>query len=186
MLKFTKHPGSGYIWVVCDICGKEYRRKDTVLVNDPFNTQHGLVVCKWDLDQRNDQALPNRIRESVVPAPELIRVEKPDQFVTNDNDDTVPTAPRNLVATLSPIEDIIALYWDGPEDPGSSGIIGYEIIRTVPLGSPVTIESQTATSATYYEDLTGDVDETYEYTVAAINSFGKGPASNIAYYPINH
>lgn len=183
MLKFTNHPGSGYIRVICDICGGKYYRKDVTLVKDPFNTQHGLIVCKRDLDQLNEQALPNKIREGTVPSPELIRVEKADQFVANLNDDTAPSAPRYLVAHQSTVGSSIVLSWEGPEEPGSSGIIGYKVVRTVPLGAPVTISENSGTGATYYEDTTGDLSTYYDYKVAAINSFGTGPYSNIAHYP---
>lgn len=183
-LKYNSHPGSGYMKVVCDVCGGEFLRKDVALVKDKYNFQNGLVVCFADLDSINEQVLPNRHTEAPVPSPELIRPVHDLEYATNDNDDRVPSAPRNGIAYPSTIDSTIFISWDGPFDTGSSDITGYLITRADPQASyQATIEANTGSSATFYEDTTGLVATDYTYTVAAINSYGTGAASPLIYYP---
>jgi hypothetical protein len=168
-LKFKSHPGSGYIKVTCDVCGGKFYRKDTVLVKDKYNYQHGLVVCLSDLDQTNEQNLPNRIRETQVPGAEMIRAERPDSFVLSGLDDTLPSVPRLLTAELGVLEDVVTLAWQAPEIIGSSGITGYTIKRDGNV-----IATNTGNGATTYEDSSAVATNSYTYSVAAVNSFGTG------------
>lgn len=179
-----KHPGSGFVYVICDVCGGKFRRKDTQLVRDKYNFQNGLVVCKKDLDRINEQVLPNKIKESVISAPETLQTEKADQFAAQLIDDRLPGAPRLPFTQVNPINDTIDLFWQGPEDNGSSPISGYKIQQTTPQGAPfITLESSTGTNATYYQDLVSNVNLIYAYRVAAINSFGTGAYSEEFYWP---
>jgi len=183
-LKFNKHPGSGYIKVICDICGGLFYRKDTTLVRDKNNFQNGLIVCNNDIDKVNGQILPNNHVDSVVPSPQLIRIEKPEQIVTNVSDDRVPSAPQRLSASPDTVQDYVALYWEGPIDPGSSGIIGYSIRRAEPqYGNHEVVTSNSGTESPYYLDITSSVSSEYTYEIAAINSFGTGAYTAPFPYP---
>ena len=182
-IKFSRHPGSGFIKVICDVCGGLFYRKDTVKITDKWNFQNGLVVCLKDADKINEQVLPNNIIDKPVPSPELIRKEHADEFVSNVNDDTLPTAPTNLYASPASIEPVVALSWQGPSSPGSSGIIGYKVRRILSSGEPIVSLILTGDEAPYYEDVSSSVSAAYSYEIAAINSFGTGPYSAIFYYP---
>lgn len=188
-LKFPigKHPGREFVKVICDICGGLFYQKDTIRINDKYNLQHGLLVCKKDADQINEQVLPNNHFEHPISQPELLRPEHSDQFAVNALDDRLPGPPRLPFTAPNPINDNIDLYWQGPEDPGSSGIIGYKIERASPqLAYYYTIEDNTNEGATYYTDLTADVTQEYSYRISAINSFGTGSPSIDFFWPKNN
>ena len=183
-IKFTQHPGSGYEYVLCDICGGKFRRKDTVYVQERYNYQNGLVVCKDDVDLINEQSLPNTKHDRPIPHPHTLRPEGEDTFAVNENDDRVPGAPRNVSAVASTIDSSIELFWEGPFDAGSSGITGYLIkIADPQLSVYTTLEANTNSCSPYYDDTVSAVSGEYSYTVAAINSFGTGPDSEPAFYP---
>lgn len=183
-LKFHKYPGREFVKVYCDICGGKFYQKDTVQITDKYNTQFGLIVCKNDADERNDQVLPNNHVDRPVSHPELLRPERPDTFALNLNDDRAPGPPRNPFTQVNPINESIDLFWQGPEDNGSSNIIGYKILRANPqLAAPDEIQSNTGTEYTYFQDLTGDVNIEYSYKIAAINSHGVGSYSSDFYWP---
>jgi len=187
-LKFPigSHPGREFVKVKCDVCGGLFYQKDTIPINDKYNLQHGLLVCKKDADQINEQVLPNNHFERPISQPELLRPERGDQFSVNELDDRLPGAPRLPFTAPNPINDNIDLFWQGPEDTGSSGIIGYKIERASPqLSYYDTIEVNTNEGATYYTDLTADVTQEYSYRVSAINSFGTGSPSIDFFWPTN-
>jgi hypothetical protein len=183
---FKHHPGRDYVKVICDVCGGQFRQKDTIRITDKYNHQYGLVVCKADADEINEQSLPNRHVDKPISQPEILRPERTDSFAVNLNDDRVPGAPRNPFAQVNPINDTIDLFWQGPEDTGSSGIIGYIIQRADPQLSYYDILSaNTGTEYTYYQDLTADTSAEYSYKIAAINSFGTGAYSEEFFWPVN-
>lgn len=187
-LKFKggKYPGQEYMKVICDVCRGEFYRKDTVLVKNKYNFQYGQVVCFKDLDEINEQVLPNKSRDRPVKSPETLRPPKDPVFDVNENDDRLPSAPRAGYTQPHPLNNTIDLFWQGPEDSGSSGIIGYKIARATPqLSSYTVIDADTETGATYYSDLTADVTLKYSYKVAAINSFGVGSYSIDFFWPYN-
>ena len=183
---FKHHPGRDYVKVICDVCGGQFRQKDTIRITDKYNHQYGLVVCRADADEINEQSLPNRHVDKPISQPEILRPERTDSFAVNLNDDRVPGAPRNPFAQVNPINDTIDLFWQGPEDTGSSGIIGYVIKRASPqLAYYDTISANTGTEYTYYQDLTADVSTEYSYKIAAVNSFGTGAYSEEFFWPVN-
>jgi hypothetical protein len=185
-LKFpsNRHPGSEYIQVECDVCHGWFYRYQVVRVTNKYSTQHGMVVCQRDFDEINEQSLPNRIREGKVPSPELLRPKRDPIFATNPNDDRLPSAPRLGQTRVNPLDDYIDLYWQGPEDPGSSAIIGYIIARANPqLANYIIVETMT-TNPTYYTDTSADVNMEYSYKVAAYNGFGTGPYSEEFFWPV--
>lgn len=187
MLKFRHHPGSGFVKVICDVCGGQFYRKDTLLIRDKYNFQNGLVVCRQDVDRINEQILPNHIIDHPVSDPASLRPERADSFATNANDDRVPGAPKQLQALAGGVvTPIIELFWEGPDDNGSSPIIGYKVVRAYPQGGYFEIViANTNSGASYYADVSSDLSLASAYKVAAINSFGTGAYSNIAYYPTN-
>lgn len=179
-LSKTSYPGPGYVYVICDICGKKVRQKDTRLVQDKYNLQNNLIVCNADYDKPNPQLRPIFIKERIVPDPQYLRSEATDQYVTNAHSSRAPSAPRNLRASLSPIDDTVVLYWEGPSDLGTDPV-SYTITRANPqLTFQYTID--TDIEPTFYEDTSADITIQYSYVVYAVNSFGVA-ASNIAYYP---
>lgn len=180
----TSHPGSGYVYVICDVCGRKVRRQDTVKITDRWNLQNGMVVCKEDVDKVNEQNKPLRISEKLITNPETLRSEPSDRYATPTTDDRAPGAPQNLEARASTLGDDIELFWRGPEDVGTSQITGYKIERAVmPFTSFTVVDSNTGSENTYYKDTSADTAEIYFYRVSAINGAGVGTASPGAFYP---
>jgi len=54
----TKYPGNERYFVLCDLCGKKFRKRDTVQIQDRFNLLNKLVVCHKDAERTNEQARP--------------------------------------------------------------------------------------------------------------------------------
>lgn len=183
-LKFTKHPGTGYIKAVCDVCCGVFYRKDLIYVTDPYNFQKGLFVCKDDLDKRNPGVLPIKHVERPCPSPELIRPELDPIYSINENDNRAPSAPRNGKAIGDPVDDYIDIYFDAPIDTGSSGILGYIVKRTTPQTNNDYTELNTNSGTPFYIDSAANISLEYTYKVAAYNSFGTGPYSELFYWPI--
>ncbi len=181
-----KAPGRDYVKVICAVCRGEFYQKDTILITDKNNFQFGQLVCKEDMDLINEQVLPNTKHEQPISSPELLRPDLVPVYTANINDDRLPGPSRFGRAMANPITGLIDLYWQSPEDPGSSNIIGYRVQRAEPQRSfYFDISSNTRTNATYYQDLTGDPSVAYSYQVAAINGFGQGPFSLEFYWPIS-
>lgn len=69
----------GYIpgdhWVICDICGNEYRQSQ---MKKQWN---GLVVCPQDYSPRHPQDFI-RAKKDTIAAQGLVRPEPEDRFVT--------------------------------------------------------------------------------------------------------
>ncbi len=182
-LSSTGFPGDGYMYVICDVCGKKVRQKDTVVRKDKYNQQNMLVVCKDDVDTPQPSLRPIHIRERYRPIPSTVRGEQSDQYAVNANASRLPSAPQLLVAQTSGISAVVALSWFGPSDPGDTSIIGYVIWKETIDAPGDVISANTGTNSTYYEDSTQDIDAIAIYKVAAINSSGTGPYSNLAYFP---
>lgn len=181
------HPGSGYNFVICDICGKKLRSKDAHLVTAQYSPFKGCLVCANCTDEKNDKDRPYLPRIEKPLNPKYIRQEPVDQYVENENSDRLASKPRNLVATLDPIEDYIQLTWDGPLDAGSGMIVGYQVTRASPqLAYDLVIEDNTNLEASYYLDTEADINEEYTYTVRAITDVGDGAISDYGYYPAQH
>lgn len=172
-------------YVTCDICGFKFHKKDTIAVGDKYNRDFGLIVCKSDYSPTNVQDTPFNFKPEVILAePSYVRPRVPPNYILNSNDSRLPSAPLNCKALADPFLPIIDLYWDGPSDNGSSGVIGYMVQRASPqLSTYVTIASNTNTSAGYYTDSTANINTYYSYRVAAINTFGVGPYSVDFYWP---
>lgn len=188
----SKYPGDGYYYVLCDICGKKMRAKDTVLIKDKYNYHNNLLVCPEDADETNPQTYIRAAKEKQINNPKIIRSEGTDQFVfisstseiengdSNNPAGRNPGVPKYLIsigATSSQIE----LQWIGPDDSGSSAICGYKIERESPIGGGFsTLVSDTQSVATYYKDTSVSSSTQYNYRVSAINRNGTGSASNEA------
>lgn len=169
--------------VICDVCGFPYTVKDVIKVTDKYSRQFGLVVCKYDLDKSNPQDRPFQVRETIVTAIDKIRPDS-DRFADNQIDDRLPGAPTNGICRVDSINDYINLYWDAPNDQGSSNITGYVVQRGAPEGVFFsTISSNTGTSAAFYQDTSATVSEQYSFRVAAINGYGTGPYSEPFFWP---
>ncbi len=174
------------IWTVCDVCAKQIRVEEATLVKDRYNLQNGFLVCQKCLDPT--QTLLRPVKAMERPPAQLGKLRKPPSGVYSDNPNSsrVPSAPQRPIAYASTIGETVELRWEGPLDAGSDRIIGYCITRASPQAAyQVIINANTGISEPYYTDVEGLVDEEYTYTVAAINGFGVGAESEIAYYPAN-
>ena len=176
-------PGDGYMYVICDICGRKVRQKDTVVIRDRYNLQNNLVVCKEDADKPNPQLRPFYVRERQLPNPKYVRGDVADQYLSYTSTQ-VPSAPRLLNVTNEALSQQIMLTWQGPDNCGDSQIIGYRVTRAQPqLSTQFIVISDTLSYDTFCFDTTGIIGTYYTYQVAAINAAGVGPYSSIFYYP---
>lgn len=182
-----RRTGPGKAYILCDICGRKIRQEEAILITDRYNTLYGLLVCKSDATEReNPQNRPWYVRELQVQNPKLLRSERPDQNTINPNSSMAPSAPQLLSANMNSLTNEIVLYWQGPIDGGTDPIIGYVITRANPqLAGQIIINANTGTNTTYYQDVAGDPTQLYTYQVAAINIYGVGPYSDIAFFPNN-
>lgn len=171
---------------ICDVCKLTYRLKDMISVRDRWNYLYGLEVCKDCFERPNPQDRPPNTKETITSQPERVRDEGETLYETRENDDRLPEAPTNLKANIHPINTTVLLNWNAPLDAGSSPIIGYVVRQYKPqYGVAEDLSSNTGTPSTYYEDTTITIPGDYVgYDVAAINSFGTGPYSEIYYYPM--
>ncbi len=88
---------------------------------------------------------------------------------------TLPSAPRNLVATPGNAE--VTLTWTPPTSDGGSSITDYIVYRGDSEGS-LTMLTAVGIALTYTDSaLTNGV--TYHYAVGAVNAPGEGPRSNV-------
>ena len=178
-----KAPGDQYRHAICDVCGEKIWVKDGIAVQDKYNRQNGLFVCKRDADKINGQDIPYWVVEKPVDDPRTVRVRPTDLFAVNSASNRLPSAPQQLQATIESLSGQILLTWQGPVDTGSDGILGYSITRANPqLSTPIVISSNTNSPNTTYLD-NADPKGFYEYNVAAVSSIGTGPYSASYFYP---
>ncbi len=178
---YTTYPGSDNYYVICDVCGKKFRKKETVRVTDKFNLQNNLIVCLNDVDKANPQLRPFKARE--YRAPKWVRPENIGPEI-NQTATELPSAPQQLQVFGDTLNPYIDLSWLGPLSCGSSDIIGYVIYQSNPQGGPINIlNANTNTPATAYIDNLSPLAGYYTYYVAAINQAGVGPISNPALWP---
>lgn len=187
-LSKTKYPGNGYYYVICDICGRKVRAKDTRRATDALHK--GLIVCKADYDKDNPQTYLRSFKER--PMPSYNRGEQDDKFHfisdpseidTGDLSDPTgrtPGAARQLTAVGASASHV-DLHWFGPYDTGSRAISGYKIERESPVGGGFsTLVSDTAVVQTVYTDTSVAASTQYNYRVTPLNIEGAGSASNEA------
>ena len=51
----TSHPGDGWYYAICDVCGFKFRRKELILITDKYNQLYNLLVCKQDYTEAHPQ-----------------------------------------------------------------------------------------------------------------------------------
>ncbi len=200
------YPGNGYYYVICDVCGKKVRFKDTVQIKDKYNYQNGLLVCRADADKTNPQAALRARKERRNPI--ITRGEPANQFVTTDQDypytyhytdaddanahmavlwseepyfemesEYEPSRPMYL-QELEVTATTFAFLWIGPQCSVSLTISGYQIERATGSGDYVIIKENTSSGAGYYVDTGLTSGTTYTYRVSAINAAGVGEPSD--------
>lgn len=93
---------------------------------------------------------------------------------------TVPSAPLNLVATVtSPTS--IQLNWNAPSSDGGGAIRGYKIERESPIGGGFsTLVANTTNTLINYNDTGLTLNTQYNYRIYALNIAGQSSASNQA------
>lgn len=185
----------GYRAIICDVCGRKVRVKDTVKITDKYNTQYGLIVCKKDADKTNPQNKPIYVRpEKTLSDPTYVRPELPALFATyatieealggTPSSDSPPTsAPGQVLgleitgATLTSV----SLFWLAPLSSGTSEISGYLIERLDVFECTWHTITTTSTADRTYIDTT-DIygNTTYTYRVSAVSGAGTGNTSEIA------
>lgn len=188
----TKYPGDKYSYTICDICGRKFRIRDTILVNEKYNQLNGLVVCKQDYDPVDPQLLPIKLRKQKIHNnPKYVRTEDEEtvgnitsiQEIEGGNisdSGSSPSSPRNLKTTIV-LNSSIRLEWDFPLTSGSAVVTGYKIERESPVGGGfTTLVTNTNSYNNYYVDSSLSTSTQYNYKVSAINRFGTSSASNEA------
>ena len=106
--------------------------------------------------------------------------------------DTRPGAPIGLVAETAlnvhsqlSTEKGVLLTWDVPAEAGSAAIMDYVIRRKIDDGELMTLSDGYGSSPTDWTDpRLPTATEQFAYQVAAVNTHGMGPWSNMAYYSI--
>ena len=95
---------------------------------------------------------------------------EPDETVQNEP----PAVPTGL-ATSKVSHDSLTLTWDDPED---DSITGYRVMRGDSATSLSTLEDNTQSVRTEYEDATVAPETTYHYAVVALSANGDSPQSS--------
>lgn len=172
-------------WGICDVCGFKYHVRDLIgPIEDRYNRHYGLVVCRKDRDPTNQQDIPYKYKETIVSDLKKIRTRPSAVYIVNPNDNRAPSAPQNGLTVLDSLSSTINLYWDGPSDTGSSGIIGYRVqVANPQFANYVDLSTNTGINTTFYQDSTTPLTNFVSYRVAAINSFGQGPYSVEFFWP---
>lgn len=186
MTGVEKYPGIGNRLIICDVCGFKFRVKQTVQITDRYNTLNKAIVCKKCYEKANPQLYPFKLpKEQLLSEPTYVRPESEQLiYAPNPLADQLPSAPRNLTAMLDPLTNYIYLTWEGPENTGSSPILGYIVTRAEPqFAFQQVINANDQSPAAYYLDTTSDITAEYTYQVAAISELGTGPYSNYAFWP---
>ncbi len=91
---------------------------------------------------------------------------------------TVPSAPRNLVATV--VANSISLAWMPPANNGGAAITGYKLYRGTSAGGENMLPLDALGNITSIIDNLASDGTTYFYVVRATNSAGDGSSSNEA------
>lgn len=96
-------------------------------------------------------------------------------------DDTPQAPPAPVDLTVSRAHGALMLAWGAPPSNGGAPITGYRVLRGRSSTTESAYATVTCTSASCgYRDSAVRAGATYFYSVAAVNSVGVGPASNVA------
>jgi hypothetical protein len=91
---------------------------------------------------------------------------------------SLPSAPQNLYSTQPTSGRGVLLWWAPPASPGSPPFTTYRIFRG-PSATSLTKLVDMGTSTSTYTDTATTTGVLYWYAVAAVNSAGQGPLSNL-------
>ena len=130
----------------------------TDITVEPETTYHYAVQA---LSQDGNGA--RALTSSTTPA-------EPDDTVQNDP----PAVPTGLTAS-NVQHDSLTLTWDDPED---DGITGYRVLRGPDADSLSTLENDTESVSTEYEDATVQPETTYFYGLLALSQDGNSVQSD--------
>jgi hypothetical protein len=184
------YPGEGYYYVICDVCGGKFRKRDTTKIRDKYNTLNNMIVCKKDIEKTNPQQRVKGKKDTIMSTPEYVRkpgtdrtvfISSPDEIETGDisnHSGVVSSAPTNL-QILNATSSYVDMLWQAPITAGTNQITGYKIERASPAGgSYSTIVSDTQSEAMYYQDTSVSASTQYQYRVSAVNVDGISAASD--------
>ena len=179
------YPGIGNRKIICDLCGKQFRVKQTVQINDRYNLLNKMIVCLPCNEQTNPQVYPVFPKETLLTNREYVRPPQPLSYVVQTNNSLLPSAPQNLSATYNSFSGGIQLTWGGPLNLGSGMLLGFSITIEDPAGAyPFPLVTNTNSVAGYYLDTANNPQGNYGYSVACITTAGMGTYCDPYYYPI--
>lgn len=179
MKKFIRNFNTNMRYAYCQVCNGKFHIKDLKRVDDIYNKQHGLIVCKKDYSKTNKQSYPFSVNEKLLSDSRIMNPEQVSTYDININDDRVPGKVQGGTTTMQTQGSGILLRWIGPIDGGSSGITGYKILVSSPqfVYYNVLVEN-TNNPAAYFIDTTTDISSDASYKIAAINNVGMGAYSD--------
>jgi len=136
--------------------------------NETFLTTVGNVLTYNDTGLTNGQRYYYRVSAVSGVGEGELSVE------VNATPQTVPSAPRNLVARWG--DGYVDLTWEAPADDGGLPITGYRIYRGARSGDEVLLAT-VGNETTYYNDTEVRNGQAYYYRVSAVNGVGEGELS---------
>lgn len=185
LTNIERYPGIDNRFVICDVCGKKFRVKDTVRITDRYNLLNSMIVCHADADKVNPQIKPIYIQEDLLVRKDYVRPEATIMTYV-DQGDTLPLAPKNLTVNVDSYSNKLLLTWEGPGNVGNVHFQGYRIYRSTDpySGEFEVLVDNTHSGATIYLDTSAEIEGVnYIYAVAIVTDIGESPWSNYAYWP---
>ncbi len=160
-----------------------------IYVTDPGNSNNYTSVAIID---GSTNTVMQKITVGNGPSGVAINSHTNKAYVTNQGSNTVsvidgnsastftaPSAPQSLQASAGNSQ--VTISWTIPSNNGGSTITGYKIERSTDSGTTwSTVQSNTGSTTTTYNDIGLAPSTTYTYRVSAINSVGTSSPSNTA------
>lgn len=186
LTRVERYPGIDNRFVICDVCGKKFRVKETTRITDRYNLENSMIVCFADADKVNPQIMPIYIQEDLLVRKDYVRPEST-YFKYISPGTILPSAPTSLMVNLDQFLGAVLLTWNGPNNTGNSSVLGYRIYRCDDpvLGEFNVLVENTNSPATMFVDYSAEISGIYYiYVVSIITAIGESPKSNEAYWPV--
>ncbi|MGH2773323.1 MAG: fibronectin type III domain-containing protein [Actinomycetota bacterium] len=129
------------------------------------NSAEGGAVYKYQVTAINS------VGESRMPTPLIVEVKA-----------SAPSRPLSLTARAGTEgkSPLVTLAWNPPEDDGGADVTGYKVYRGPTSDRDGKVLLTTTEGPPGYSDRSAAFDTEFYYWVAAVNSAGEGPVSNMA------